>query len=87
MTGEQESRYAALCLPGRPDRREIRRAVAGVLGPETDWGAVEVEVFPGRETTLLLVHPAAGVYIREDAVRFLLVRRRDRLSGLLTDVV
>ena len=76
---EAERKCMALRVPGQPDDGELRRAAERALGDEEDWGAVEIEVFPGREGTLLLVHPAAGLYIREDAVRF--------LTGLLTNMV
>jgi len=64
-----------LRLPGQPDAGELRRAVEKALSSGEDWGTLEVEVFPGRRGTLLLIHPAAGVYIREDAVWFLSVQR------------
>ena len=73
MAKKGEIRCAAVCVPGRPGTEQIRRAAAEALGPGTDWGTLEIEIFPGREATLLLVRPAGGLYIREDAVRFLLV--------------
>ena len=75
MNGERKC--MALRLPGRPDEAELRRAAERALDTGEDWGAVEIEVFPGREGTLLLVHPAAGLYIREDAARFLACRGTD----------
>ena len=75
MTTKGDIRCAALCGPGLPCPEQIRRAVAEALGPGTDWGALEIEIFPGREATLLLIRPAGGLYIKEDAVRFLLVHR------------
>ena len=74
---DTERRCVALRVPGRPDDSELRRAAERALGPGENWGAVEIEVFPGRKGTLLLVHPASGLYIREDAVRFLTVRGLD----------
>ena len=68
---DTEKKCLALRVPGQPDDEELRRAAERAMDTGEDWGAVEIEVFPGREGTLLLVHPAAGLYIREDAVRFL----------------
>ena len=73
---DAEKKCLALRMPGRPDAGEIRAAVDRAVAAPEDWGALEVEIFPGREGTLLLVRPAAGTYIREDALRFLAVRRR-----------
>ena len=77
MAMETDRKCVALRLPGRPDDGELRRAAEQALGEGEDWGAVEIEVLPGRKGTLLLVHPAAGLYIREDALRFLTVRGTD----------
>ena len=66
-------RCLALRVPGHPDDREALRLVREALdGP--DWGALEVEIFPGGQETLLLIRPAAGIYIDERAVRFLAAR-------------
>ena len=72
---DREKQCVALRLPGQPDAGQLRRAVEEAFSSGEDWGALEVEVFPGRRGTLLLIHPAAGMYIREDAVRFLSVQR------------
>ncbi len=54
----------ALRIAGEPDARRIRQAAGS-------WGALEVEVFPGRGETLLLIHPAEGVYIDRRAAELL----------------
>ena len=64
-----ERKCAVLLLPGPADETALRRA-AERARTETDWGALEIEIFPGRAGTLLLIRPAAGLYIKEDAVRF-----------------
>ena len=67
----------AVRVPGLPSDDQAEAIVRAALAPRDDWGALEIEVFPGRKGTLLLVHPASGLYIREDAVRFLTVRGLD----------
>lgn len=57
----------ALRIAGEPDARRIRQAAGG-------WGALEVEVFPGRGETLLLIHPAEGVYMDRRAAELLFSR-------------
>lgn len=74
---DKEKKCVALRVPGRPDDGELYRAAERAMGSGADWGTVEIEVFPGRKGTLLLIHPASGLYIREDAVRFLTVRGLD----------
>ncbi len=72
---EKKPNCLALQVPGRPDTPEAERLIRAALGGQSGWGALEIEIFPGRDGTLLLAHPARGVYIREDAVRFLLGAR------------
>ena len=67
----------ALYVPGRPDVREAARLARDAVGNMGNWGTLEVEMFPGREETLLLIHPAGGIYISESAVRFLAQRFGD----------
>ena len=67
----------ALYVPGRPDSREAERLARSAVEDAADWGALEIEMFPGREDTLLLIHPAEGVYIARSAVRFLSERFGD----------
>ena len=62
----------ALLLPGSPDDEYAEVLVRRALAGQDDWGTLEIERFPGRDSTLLLVHPAEGVYIRREALRFLL---------------
>ena len=71
---EQEKRCLALQLPGRPEAEEAERQVRAALGEDDHWGILEIECFPGREGTLVLAHPAEGMYISRDAVRFLAAR-------------
>ena len=68
---EREKKCLALCLPGQPNETEAERQVRAVLGEEPGWGTLEIECFPGRDSSLILVHPAEGTYISRDAVRFL----------------
>ena len=68
----KEEKYIALCLPGHPRRREIRKLVQGRTG---GWGAVEIEVYPGAEESFILAHPAGeSMYISAAALRLLLLR-------------
>ena len=71
---EREKRCLALRLPGQPETAEAERQVRAVLGEDSDWGILEIEFFPGRESTLILAHPAEGMYISRDAVEFLAAR-------------
>ena len=66
----------ALQVQGRPDSAEAARLIRSALQGQPGWGVLEIEIFPGRDGTLLLARPASGVYIREDAVRFLLAGRK-----------
>ena len=68
MTSE---RVLALRLPGRPEPEEAERQVRQALAGEADWGVLEIELFPGGEETLALVHPARGTYIDARAAAFL----------------
>ena len=68
----QEMTCLALRVPGRPDAPEAERLIRSALRGQGEWGILEIEIFPGRDGTLLLAHPANGVYISEDAIRFLL---------------
>ena len=74
-------RCLALLAPGAPDGAEAAELVRHALGEDADWGALEIEMFPGRDGTLLLARPAAGIYIRSAAVRFLSRRRGEFDSG------
>ena len=69
----KEPRCLALQVSGRPGTAEAEALVRSALGG-CDWGAMEIEIFPGREGALLLAHPAEGTYIRKDALLFLSVR-------------
>lgn len=69
----KDTRCLALQVAGRPGTAEAEALVRSALG-ECDWGAMEIEIFPGREGALLLAHPAEGTYIRKDALLFLSVR-------------
>lgn len=69
---EEERRCLALRVPGVPDGAEAADLVRAELGENTPWGALEIEIFPGRDETLLLARPAAGTYICAEALRFLL---------------
>ena len=73
----ENRKCVAVHVPGRPDPREAEHLARCALSEGEDWGALEVEIFPGREDTLLLIHPAEGVYIDRSAVRFLLDRFGD----------
>ena len=64
-------RVLALRLPGCPGPEEAERQVRTALGTETDWGILEIELFPGGRETLALVHPARGTYIDARAAAFL----------------
>ena len=66
---DREQRCLALRLPGQPEVAEAERQVRAALGE--DVGVLEIECFPGRESTLVLAHPAEGMYISRDAMRFL----------------
>ncbi|MBR6115102.1 MAG: hypothetical protein IKQ10_07970 [Oscillospiraceae bacterium] len=66
----------AVRVPGLPSDDQAEAIVRAALAPRDDWGALEIEIFPGREGTLLLARPARGVYITADALRFLVRRRR-----------
>lgn len=57
----------ALRIAGEPDPQRIRQAAGS-------WGTLEVEVFPGRGETLLLIHPAEGVYMDRRAAELLFGR-------------
>ena len=72
---DDEKKCLALLIPGRPDSAEALRLIRSALRGRPCWGVTEIEIFPGRDATLLLAHPARGVYIREDAVRLLLAGR------------
>ncbi len=67
---EEAHKCIALWVSGLPDHRRARALVRRALDG-ADWGALEIEIFPGRDGTLLLAHPAQGVYIEENALRFL----------------
>ena len=67
----QSEKVLALRLPGRPGTEEAERQVRSALGAETDWGALEIELFPGGEETLVLAHPAGGTYIDARAAAIL----------------
>ena len=72
-----EPMTVALRVPGQPDDREAERLARSA--PETgSWGILEVEIIPGREETLLLIHPARGVYISAGAARILDRYRRNQ---------
>lgn len=71
---EEKGSVLTLCVPGRPDASEAGRLVRALLAERGGAGAVEVEILPGRRETLLLVHPARGVYIDRRAAAFLLER-------------
>ena len=71
---EREQRCLALRLPGQPEAQEAERQVRAALGEDDQWGTLEIECFPGREGTLVLAHPAEGMYISRDAVRYLAAR-------------
>ena len=64
-----ENRVLALVLPGHPNPGEAERLIRASLGEA--WGALEVEEFPGRGETLLLIRPARGVYIDRRAAELL----------------
>lgn len=64
----------ALCVPGCPDRAEATALVRSALREQGASGAVEVELLPGRRDTLLLIHPAAGLYIDSRAAAVLAER-------------
>lgn len=66
----------ALRVPGRPDPARAK-ALAHAVKEAAGWGALEVEIFPGREESLLLIHPAAGIYIAEGALALLADRLDD----------
>ncbi len=67
-------RVLALLLPGLPGPEEAERQVRTALGSDTDWGVLEIELFPGGQETLVLVHPAGGTYIDARAAAFLAER-------------
>ena len=71
---KKDVRCMAMLTSGHPEADEAWRLVRSALAGGPDWGVLEIEVFPGRDATLLLVHPAGGTYISKDAVRFLAVR-------------
>ena len=71
---KRDAQCLVLLAAGHPGAEEARRLVRSALGEDRDWGALEIEAFPGRDATLLLAHPAAGTYISKDAARFLWVR-------------
>lgn len=64
-------RILALRLPGRPEPEEAERQVRAALAEQTDWGVLEIELFPGGEETLVLAHPARGAYIDARAAALL----------------
>ncbi|MBO6040839.1 MAG: hypothetical protein J6P58_06475 [Oscillospiraceae bacterium] len=73
----EKQRCVALRVPGTPDSAAAEALVRSALSGRESWGALEIEIFPGRESTLLLAHPADGVYITKEALRFLLRPRED----------
>ena len=79
----EQKQVLTLCVPGQPDAEETGRLVRSALREHGELGAVEVEILPGRRDTLLLVHPAEGLYIDRRAAEFL----SERLSQLLTDMI
>ncbi len=68
-------RCLALRVPGRPAPTEAETLVRSVLGAGNSWGTLEIELFPGREETLVLAHPATGIYISRDALAYLADRK------------
>lgn len=72
---EPKPKCLALRVLGQPDAAEAERLIRSAMGGERGWGVLEIEMFPGREGTLLLAHPARGVYISRDALCFLLCGR------------
>ena len=70
----QEKRCLALRVRGVPSGTEAEAIIRRALQEEPGWGALEIEIFPGREDSRLLAHPAEGVYIRRAAVEYLLAR-------------
>ena len=64
-------RVLALRISGRPEPEEAVRLVRSALQAETDWGVLEIELFPGGDETLVLAHPARGTYIDRRAAAFL----------------
>ena len=68
----EERRCLALRVPGTPDGAEAAELVRLALADTSRWGVLEIDSFPGRGETLLLVRPAAGTYIRPEALRILL---------------
>ena len=71
----EERRCLALRVPGAPDGAEAAELVRAALKGTARWGVLEIDIFRGRGETLLLVRPAAGTYIRPEALRFLLRSR------------
>ena len=65
-----EQTTVALRVPGQPSRPEMER-LARSAAPGAEWGALEVEIFPGREESLLLIHPARGIYISREMIQIL----------------
>ncbi|MBR6208363.1 MAG: hypothetical protein IKQ69_05140 [Oscillospiraceae bacterium] len=80
---EEQKQVLAVCVRGCPDGEEALGLVRAALRERGDFGAVEVEMLPGKRETLLLIHPAAGVYIDRRAAEYL----TERLQQLLTDMV
>ena len=65
----------ALRVPGHPGLSDAKRLVFAALGG-ANWGALEIEIIPGREESLLLARPASGVYISREALSRLAARGR-----------
>ena len=64
--------YIAFCLPGRPRRQELRELVRRRC---PGWGAVEIELYPGTEEYLVLIHPAGeSVFLAAGAAALLAER-------------
>ena len=68
----EKQKCVAMRVQGRPDSARAESLVRSDMAGQEAWGALEIEIFPGRESTLLLARPASGVYITKEALRVLL---------------
>ena len=70
--------WVALVAPGLPEAAEAERFVRRALtaAGERPWAAMEIEVYPGAEDSLVIARPVRGerVYIISGAARLLAER-------------
>jgi len=69
-------RFVALTAAGEPTPEQAEALIRAALAErgEAPWDAMEIDLYPGSGSSLILARPAAGtrVYIADWAMRFLM---------------